>query len=109
MEVKDLVIELIKFDRFQQQSWEEMSEILDEDFLGKLTDPEFAKKDAKRIETIIMDFIGIPKDESVDLGDEGYCRDCISEDYGDLRDNGEYGKAYQVLEDEAKIILEGRR
>jgi len=104
VESKELIIELIKLDGYYHKKWDKMEGILDSDYMADVLFPDSIRGagDVKNIETLVMDFIGIPKDDFNDETGEGYCRDCISDDYWDLRDKGEYEKAYKILVDEAR-------
>ena len=98
MKVKELIIKLIKLDSHYHKQWDKNAGILDDDFLSNLLFPK-----ENNIEEIIMDFMNIPKDDYNEETDEGYCRDCISDDYWGLRDRGKYEEAYMKLKEEAEL------
>jgi len=101
MEVKEFIIELIKIDKVYNDMIKKLLGFIDDDFLNKML-PKFGES----LEDKIMDFVGIPKEneyKELDVKDGyGYCRDCISEEYWDLRDKGKFEEAYQLLLKEAE-------
>jgi len=91
MDKKELIIDLMKLDKFYNKKIDELSAILDSEIEGLY--PGY-HNNIKPIEEIIFDISSIPGDtaeesvsyigtpEDAEKGfDEGYCRDAISEIY----------------------------
>jgi len=96
MNKKELIIDLMKLDKFYNEKIDELSSVLDSEV--EIFYPSY-HNNIKSIEEIVFDIVGIPEntaEESVTyIGtlkdaekgfDEGYCRDAISEIYSKATD-----------------------
>jgi hypothetical protein len=103
MEIEDFIIELIKVDAKHNKLIAGILDVLNEDWLEPIL-----PSDEEDLETKIMDFMGIPKNDYDDeKNPDGFCRDFTSEGYWELRDTGRYEEAYQFLQYVAEEIKKG--
>ncbi len=113
MNKKELIINLMKLDRFYNKKIDELNVVLGRNSCVECFYPD---GDIKSIEKIVLDYIGIPEDtaeesicyvgnpEDAEKGfEEGYCRDAISKIYYEATDPLEGDKI--SIEKVAEILI----
>lgn len=115
MDKKELIISLMKLDKFYDKKIDELNRVLGKNSEIECFYPD-PGGDVKTIEEIVFDIAGIPEDtaeesviyvgtpEDAEKGfDEGYCRDCIGLIYFRATDPFEVDKI--TIEKVAEILI----